>query len=266
MEPTRMGGTALKNGLVLQTERFWAAAVRDRDGITRVASGRRRSLVGSATARVPVLGGLARFGEGLFTLAQVRARLGSGVLPLEAARIAAALAGSLVATSAVRAVAPKSAFVQEAGTALAAFIPAILALKDSPIAAYHGAEHRLIGGREANPEDPLRGEAPKEHDRCGSNLLGPYLTATVLTNWAVRRALGGHTAAGSAVAGVVSLGTALEALRWANRHKGSPVSRMLMAPGRFVQRHITTVEPTAAQMEVGQQAMGELLRLEASVS
>lgn len=264
MKAKRIGGTALKKGLMLQSDRFWAAAVRDADGTTRVVSGRRWSRAGSAAEGLPLIRGLARFGEGLVSLAQARSKLGSGVLPVEGARVAAALAGSIVATSAVRAVVPRSAFAQEAGTALAAFVPAILALKDSPIAAYHGAEHKLIGGREAHPEDPLRGEAPKEHDRCGSNLVGPYLVATVLANWAMRKTLGKRTPIGSAVAGAVSLGSALEALRWANEHRSSPVSRLLLAPGRYIQRHITTVEPTAAQMEVGQQAMTELLRLEAS--
>ena len=262
VEPARIGGTALKNGLVLQSERFWAAAVRGQDGSTHVASGRKRVLIGAATDRVPLVRGLARFGESLVTLAAVRSRLGAAVLPLESTRIAVALAGSLLATSALRAVAPDSVFVQEAGTALAAFVSAVAVLKDSPIAGYHAAEHKLIGGREANPEDPLGGQAPKEHDRCGSNLVGPYLVATVLSNWTVRKVLGGRTSVGSVVAGAVSLGTALEALRWANRHSGSTASRLLLAPGRFIQHHITTTEPTAAQMEVGQQALGELLRLE----
>ena len=264
MEPARIGGTALKNGLVLQSDRYWAAAARDPNGTTRLASGRRPRLIGSGARNVPMIRGLTRFGETLLTLAQVSFKLGSGVLPIEGTRVVAALTGSLVVTSLVRAVAPRSTLVQEAGTALAAFVPAILALKDSSIAGYHGAEHKLIGGREANPQDPLQGEAPKEHDRCGSNLLGPYLMATVLTSWALRRVTGGRTPVGSAVAGAVSLGSALEALRWASQHRGSPVSQLLLAPGRFVQRHITTVEPTAAQMEVGRQAMEELLRLQAS--
>ena len=106
VEPARIGGTALKNGLVLQSERFWAAAVRYQDGSTHVASGRKRMLIGAATDRVPLVRGLARFGESLITLAAVRSRLGAAVLPLESTRIAVALAGSLLATSALRAVAP----------------------------------------------------------------------------------------------------------------------------------------------------------------
>jgi uncharacterized protein YqhQ len=68
--------------------------------------------------------------------------------------------------------------------------------------------------------------------------------------------------AGQAVAGAVSLGAALEALRWATRHGDSVVARLLMSPGRLVQKTLTTSEPTPEQLEVAERAMKELLRLE----
>ena len=175
MEPARIGGTALKNGLVLQSDRYWAAAVRDPDGTTRLASGRRPRLDGLGARNVPLIRGLTRFGESLLTLAQVSSKLGSGVLPIEGTRVAAALTGSLVATSLVRAVAPRSALVQEAGMALAAFVPAILALKDSWIAGYHGAEHKLIGGREANPQVLSKERHPRSMVAAVRTSWGPTL-------------------------------------------------------------------------------------------
>lgn len=332
--PLRMGGIALKNGLVLLSERHWAAAVREKDGGICVASGRKPRLVagggddgaGGSSGGVPLLRGLGRFGESLLVLAQVKIRLPQAELPLEGGRVAAALAGSLVATSAVKALAPKSALMQEAGSAVAAFVPAVLALKNSPISGYHGAEHKVIGGREsafaartaagagappprsgsmddrvapsgipagAEPTSPgplaaapeggahsgvsaiapagtsaaateRSAAASKEHDRCGSNLVGPYLLATVATNLVARGRSGRKSPAASAVAGALSLGVALEALRWATKNGDSLLARLLLLPGRTIQRHLTTAEPSAEQLEVGERALAELLRLESA--
>ncbi len=364
----RMGGIALKNGLVLVSERNWAAAIREGDGTISVASGPKPHVPGSggparearaarrapdggayvvvggaagatgagaapdadtavsatggadmaaraaaraatagsrrgASAGVPLLRGLGRFGESLMVLGIVKSKLPGAKLPLEGGRVLAALAASAAATSAVRAAAPKSAFAQETGTALAAFVPAMLALKNSAISGYHGAEHKVIGGREealraavrdeadgargreAAPGAPTQADAPnqagaaaagaagasligdsaaaaKEHDRCGSNLVGPYLLATVATNMLARGRSGQKTPVGSALAGAASLGLALEALRWASKHGDSVLSRLMLLPGRAIQKSLTTTEPTTEQLEVGQRALQELLRLE----
>lgn len=308
-EPPRMGGIALKNGLVLLSEHNWAAAIRDATGGISVASGRKPRLVSEGGGVIPLLRGLGRFGESLIVLGQVKARLPRAELPLEGGRVAAALGASLLATSAVKSLAPKSAVIQEAGGALAAFVPAILALKGSAITGYHGAEHKLIGGRELEQQGatgvapagapraatagrvaPLAGSAAtpgaaaprssvpapgsaasrgsaaaaKEHDRCGSNLVGPYLLATVATNLVARGRSGRKSPAASAIAGAVSLGVALEALRWATKHGDTLAARLMLLPGRTVQKHLTTAEPTAEQLEVGERALAELLRLEAA--
>ncbi len=196
----------------------------------------------------------------------------------------------MVATSAVRAVTSKSAVAEEVGTVLAAFVPAVLALKDSPISGYHGAEHKVIGGREAAVRAAARASenqggtgagvetgaetdigvlvagdsaaAAKEHDRCGSNLVGPYLLATIATNLIARGRSGRKSPVVSAAAGAASLGIALETLRWANKHADSVVARLLLSPGRVIQKRLTTTEPTPEQLEVGERALAELLRLE----
>ena len=351
----RMGGIALKNGLILVTERHWAAAIRESDGSISVASGKKSQLPGggrwdrpraatergsgagaarrnaaaaAAEAGVPLLRGLGRFGETLVVLAQVKSHLPNAQLPLESGRVVAALAASMVGTSAVKAMAPKSGLVEEVGTALASFIPAVLALKNSAISGYHGAEHKVIGGREAalraarrapqgaagraggGPNEPgapqgaaskavgtgasLGSAAPhgpaaprvasvsasdltpdsasivtgdsaaaaKEHDRCGSNLVGPYLLATIATNWLARGRSGQKTPVAAAAAGAASLGLALEALRWANQHGDTVLARLVLSPGRMIQKRLTTTEPTPEQLEVGERALEELMRLE----
>ena len=307
LDAPRMGGIALKNGLILVTERHWAAAIRQPDGSIDTASGDKMRLPGSgesgeaggdaASSRVarahrragarpsgiPILRGLERFGETLLVLGLVKKRLPHAQLPLEGGRVALALAGSLVATRAVRAAAPKSALVEEVGTALAGFLPAVLALKGSAISGYHGAEHKVIGGREtalraATSEGATLAEAErsvvagdsasasKEHDRCGSNLVGPYLLATIATNLLARGRSGVKSPAASAAAGAASLGLALEALRWASRHGDSVLARLMLSPGRVIQKALTTSEPTAEQLEVGERALAELLRMESGAA
>jgi len=344
-EELRIGGIALRNGLVLVSECHWAAAIREADGTISVASGkkvrlpgsggytageseagrrraaaRRRGAVGRreaavsrkaggvtlsdlAAAGIPLVRGLGRLGETLLVLGLVKAKLPNAELPLEGGRVAAALAGSLAATKAVRAMTSKSAVAEEVGTALAAFVPAVLALKNSSISGYHGAEHKVIGGREtalqkqgrvggrgasATEGDARDGAiapgpgagrtgvgsldtslmtgdaaaAAKEHDRCGSNLVGPYLLATIATNLLARGRTGRKTPVASAAAGAASLGLALEALRWANKNADSVLARLLLAPGRTIQKRLTTTEPTPEQLEVGERALAELLRLE----
>ncbi len=295
----RMGGIALRNGLILVSETHWAAAIRDAAGIINVASGLKPKVPVGAKAGalgaggIPILRGLGRFGETLLVLAQAKMNLPGAELPLDGGRIVAALGAALGANAAVRALAPKSPFIQEVGGALASFVPAVLALKNSPISGYHGAEHKVIGGREAmagmraaaavagHAAATLRGSeggvpksmhsaaasaAPKEHDRCGSNLIGPYMMATVVTNLLARGRSGKKSPVASAVAGAASLGIALEALRWATTHGDNMLARIMLYPGRLVQKQLTTQEPTSAQLEVGERAMDELLRLEGSAS
>ncbi len=287
----RMGGIALSNGLILVSERYWGAAVRGAGGKIVGASGRKPHLpVGgggvSSTGGVPLLRGLGRFGETLLVLAQVKMKLPEAQLPIQGGRVLAALVAAFTATAAVKAVAPKSAFIQEAGGALAAFVPAALVVRKSSVSGYHGAEHKVIGGLEAAaaavtavaggagrksasgvPGASARDAASmkaaaKEHDRCGSNLIGPYLLATVATNLLARGRTGEKSPAASALAGAASLGIAIEALRWATTHGDSTVSRLMLLPGRTVQKRFTTTEPTDAQLDVGKRALHELMRLE----
>jgi uncharacterized protein YqhQ len=284
-----MGGIALKNGLILVTERHWAAAIREAGGEISVASGAKVRLPGGGEGKardpearpagIPVLRGLGRFGETLVVLGLVKKSLPHAQLPLEGGRVALALAASMVATQVVRAAAPKSALAEEVGVAAAGFVPAVLALKGSAVSGYHGAEHKVIGGREralraataggASLEEAEKtvvvgdsAAAAKEHDRCGSNLVGPYLIATIATNLLARSRKGGRSPVASGVAGMASLGLALEALRWANRHGDSILAKLMMSPGRAIQKVLTTSEPTAGQLEVGERALEELLRIE----
>ena len=82
--------------------------------------------------------------------AQVKLRMPQAELPLEGGRVAAGAGHRLSPPpSTVRSLGPKSTIAQETGAALAAFVPAVLSLRNSTISGYHGAEHKVIAGREA---------------------------------------------------------------------------------------------------------------------
>ncbi len=49
---------------------------------------------------------------------------------------------------------------------------------------------------------------------------------------------------------------------WSDRHHGDPLAEAFHTPGREIQRHWATKEPTPEQLEVGLAAMAEILRVE----
>ena len=257
--PIRLGGMALGNGVLVHGPRFWACAVRTEGGRLDVASGEKP--VRSAGVRSPLLRGPARVAEALVLLPVVRRALPGARLPFEQARLAAAMAAAALGARSLRR-SRLSALAQEALAGVLALAPAALALRGSTLAAYHGAEHISIGSYE-------HGEPrPREHERCGSHLLGPLLVTTTLGN-ALAAGVGTtprERALARLVVGVGSLAAAVEVFTWMLRHPDHPLSRALAWPGRELQTRFLTAEPTPAQLEVAQAALGECLRLETSVA
>ena len=103
---------------------------------------------------------------------------------------------------------------------------------------------------------------PKEHERCGSNLIAPMLacsvTGQVLTERLVERP-GPVTRMLAALAGV---GGAVELFVFAERNPESTVGRAVHGTGYELQRRFSTREPTPEQLEVGVAALHEVLRVE----
>jgi hypothetical protein len=191
-EKLRLGGMALRNGLLVHGPTHWAAAVRTDDGELRVASGRKPDLGGKASARVPGLRGIAKLAEALAVVPLAKRALPEARLPMQdlktvGAMGAAALGGQVIRTR-TRGVLPAAgpgALAGEAAVGLLSLAPALLALRSGDLAAYHGVEHKAIAGYEADAD---AADADKEHDRCGSHLVVPMLTAAALGNVAARRA------------------------------------------------------------------------------
>jgi uncharacterized protein YqhQ len=257
----RLGGMALRNGLLVHGSTHWAAAVRTRDGELKVASGRKPELGGRATRNVPGVRGVAKLAEAFAVIPLVKRALPEAQLPMQDPKTLGAMAGAAVAGQAVRSAGPRTV-AREMAVAGVSLLPALLALRGGDLASYHGVEHKAIAGYE---QDEDAADAGKEHDRCGSNLVAPMLASAAVGNVAVRRAgLRGPAADGAVALGSVAL--AVEVFGWSERHPDSRLTRLLRRPGHEIQRTVGTREPTEEQLEVGRAALDEILRLEASQS
>ena len=258
-EKLRLGGMALRNGLLVHGPTHWAAAVRTRDGQIAVASGRKPDLGSTATERVPGLRGVVKLAEAMAVIPLVKRALPEARLPMQDAKTLGAMGAAALAGQTVRRAA-RSVAARETMVALISVAPALMALRSGDLAAYHGVEHKAIAAYE---DDADAADAVKEHDRCGSHLVAPMLTAAALGNVAVRRA-GLRGPAAEAVVGLGSAAVAVEVFSWSERHPESRLARLLRRPGHEIQRAVGTREPTADQLDVGRAALAEILRVEAA--
>jgi uncharacterized protein YqhQ len=256
-EKLRLGGMALRNGLLVHGPTHWAAAVRTREGAIKVASGRKPDLGGRATQRFPGLRGVARLAEAFAVIPKVKRGLPEALLPMQDPRTLGTMAAAALGGQALRSSGPRTV-AREAAVAGLSVLPAMLALRGGDLASYHGVEHKAIGAYE-HGEDAA--DATKEHDRCGSNLVAPLLTSAVAGNVALRRAgLSGPVADGAVALG--SIGLAVEVFLWSERHADTTLAALLRRPGHEIQRAVGTREPTEEQLEVGRSALTEILRVE----
>ena len=103
-------------------------------------------------------------------------------LPFERPRVLTAMIAGAAVTQIARGSKSLSPAAREIVAAIASLAPAAVALRSSELAAYHGAEHIAIGTYE-------HGEArDKEHERCGSHLVGPLLGSLMIGNVLASRA------------------------------------------------------------------------------
>ncbi len=140
--------------------------------------------------------------------------------------------------------------------------PAVVALLDRDLAAYHGVEHKAIAAYEQGIEDPAG--VPKEHDRCGSNLLAPMMLLSAGGTVVLERLVERPSPAARAMVGLAGASVAVEMFAWSDRHHGDPLAEAFHTPGREIQRLIATKEPTPEQLEVGVAALAEILRAESA--
>ncbi len=256
-EKIRLGGMALQNGVLVHGPTSWAVAVRTDEGEVRVASGK-KNLRGAGVTN-PILRGPVRILDALLLLPRIRRARPEARLPFERPVVIGSMIATAIASHRLRRSSRLGPATRELIGGALALLPATLALRGPDLAAYHGAEHITIGSYEHG--EP-RG---KEHERCGSHLIGPLLLTSAVGAALAARLPERARGAGRIAATVGSIAAATEIFSWMVRNPDDPVARALARPGHELQSRIATAEPDAGQLEVAEAALNACLDLESSV-
>ena len=252
----RLGGMALQNGVLVHGPTSWGCAVRDQGGTLFVASGRKPHLAPVVRRRMPILRGPIAIAEAFALLPAVRRSIPQARFPFERPSVLGAILGTAVAARVLRR-SRLSPGTREIAAAGVAFLPAALALRGPDLAAYHGAEHISIGTYE-NGGEP----APKEHPRCGSQLIAPMVASSVAANVLAAKAPAGSRSIVRLLGTAGAIGGSVEVFSWVARNPSNPLARVLARPGFEIQRRLSTAEPSRDQLEVADAARDACLALE----
>jgi uncharacterized protein YqhQ len=250
----RLGGMALVNGVLVHGANSWACAIRTPEGELKVASDYKQ--LRAARVRNPLLRGPAKMAEVFALLPQVRRRLPEARLPFQRPQVLAAMAGTALVVRALKESRRLSPLARELMGGLLSLAPAAMAMRGSDLAAYHGAEHISIGSYE-------HGERrAREHERCGSHLLGPLVVSSAVGGALASRAPAHLRTPARLTAQLGAVAAATEIFGWMTRHPEHRISRALARPGHELQHRIATAEPTPEQLEVAEAALAACLELE----
>ena len=136
---------------------------------------------------------------------------------------------------------------------------------------YHGAEHKAVFAfeRERDLSVAAAMRQSRFHPRCGTSFLLIVMIAAImafaLLDWGLILLLGSislpirlltHLPLIPVVGGI-----SFEFLRFSARHAATPLGRMIVAPGLWLQK-ITTREPDERQVEVALAALRAALKEE----
>ena len=258
-ERLRLGGMALRNGLLIHGPSSWAVAARAGDGSIEVASGPKPTLARGRLASTPLVRGPLRLAEAMAVLPLARLRLRSARLPFEDPSVIAVAAASVVGSNLLRRRGPATvgrelAIAADRGAAGARRLA--------------GPSARLLSRRRAQGDRRLRaGPRPRgsaqgaralrlEPDRPDARPLDRRPGAD--------RAL--HRRAGAAGARDRSARRASAAPSSCSCSPSAIPTRRSDArsTGRATRSSgcVSTREPTAEQLEVGVAALQEVLRVE----
>jgi uncharacterized protein YqhQ len=245
---------ALANGVLVHGPKSWACAIRTDDGTLKVAAQRKR--FNAAEIESPFLRGPIRLLDAVAIIPQIRRALPEAELPFQRPAVMAAMLGSATVVKLVRGSRKVGPAAQELISGLLSLAPAALALRGSDVAAYHGAEHISIGTYEHGER------ATKEHERCGSHLLGPLIATTALGNTLAARVPAHLRARARLGAQLLALAASTEIFGWMVRNPEKRLARALAKPGHELQHRFGTTDPTPEQIEVAEAALAACLKLE----
>jgi uncharacterized protein YqhQ len=252
----RLGGMALRNGLLVHGPTHWAAAVRTGDGEIKAAHGRKPRL--RAVDGIPGVRGVARLAEAMAVIPLVKRGLPEARLPFQDPGVIAVAAGASIGGTVLRRRVRGAG--GEAAAAVVSFMPALFALRGGELAAYHGVEHKAIGAYEDDDDDAR--DATKEHERCGSHLVAPMLAANLAGTLLLKGVLAKPGPLANGAVALASSAVAVEIFAWSERNSETRTARVLKRPGFEIQRLVGTREPDERQLEVGRAALAEILRAE----
>src|SRR5919204_2695802 len=250
----RLGGMALANGVLVHGPKSWACAIRTDDGELKVVAQRKRFR--ATEIDNPLLRGPARLLDAMAIIPEIRRALPEAKLPFQRPAVLASMLGSAAVVKVVRDSRRVGPAAQELLSGLLSVAPAAFALRGSDVAAYHGAEHISIGTYEHGEK------RAKEHERCGSHLLGPLLTTTAIGNVLAARAPARMRGAARAAASLGAVAASTEIFAWMVRNPEKRLPRALAKPGHELQHRLATQEPTSEQLEVAEAALRACLELE----
>jgi uncharacterized protein YqhQ len=250
----RLGGMALRNGVLVHGPTSFGVAIRNDDGSIETASGNVPRL--PTTVSTPFLRGPVRLGESFALLPVVKRALPGARFSFERPSVVVAVGAGALGAAAIRR-SPLTAGLREVVAALASLAPAMMSLRGGELTSYHGAEHVSIGTYESGER------ATKEHERCGSHLVGPLILTSAVAGALANRAPVPTRRAARVVGAVGALGASIELLGWMTRNPELRVSRALARPGYELQSRLSTTEPTAEQLDVANAALAACLEAEA---
>ncbi|MDP9330448.1 MAG: DUF1385 domain-containing protein [Actinomycetota bacterium] len=284
------GGQAVLEGVMMRGAGHWALAVRKPSGDIHIESHEIRSIVARhPLLSKPFLRGVIVLGQsvtiGVKALMIAAGQASDEDVELSSRQVGLALAVAAVLFVGVFVLGPAALFtwiqrrggngvvvnVSEGVFRVALFVGYLWLIgrtKDvHRVFEYHGAEHKTIAAYEhQKPLDPAEVDRfPKEHVRCGTNLLIIVMIVTIFVFTLVGTPgiawrLGSRVLAIPLIAGL-----SYEALRLGARFPNSAVMRALMTPGIWLQK-ITTQEPDLGQIEVAIASFQEVRRREAEVA
>jgi len=258
-EKLRLGGMALRNGLLIHGPTSWAAAARTPGGEIEVASGPKPDFGGNRFAKVPILRGPLRLAEAFAVIPLARRSLPSARLPFEDPRVLGAGVATTLLSAAIRGRGEGAGPIREGIVGALGLAPALVALSGTELAAYHAVEHKAIAGYEQDA-DPAT--VPKEHERCGSNLIAPMIVFSVAGQILVDRLMERPGKLARSLSSVGGLSLSVETFVHAERNPDSTLGRAIHASGNTIQRLFATREPSEEQLEVGVAALATALEAE----
>jgi uncharacterized protein YqhQ len=250
----RLGGMALSNGVLVHGPTAWACAIRTDEGEIKVTAAPKRLF--APGIQQPFLRGPLRLAESFAMIPELRRKLPEARLPFERPSVLAATLASALTVQVVRRSPKLGDAARELLSGALSLAPAMLALRGGELAAYHGAEHVSIGTYE-------HGETrAKEHERCGSHLIGPLLAASAAGNLVASRAPAHLRVSARTASSVAAVGVAVEIFSWMTKHPRHPLAKALAKPGHELQHRLATAEPSPEQLEVAEAALAACLELE----